>query len=224
MELAEINQFTLLDQIHDNLGAGLRGGQFEPGETLTIRSLALRFGTSPTPVREALSRLVARNALEMSPTNRSARVPSPSPERLTEIYALRGQLESQAAHAAAGYITKKELSRLRSLERDICRHVSTRNIKGELDLNYEFHFAIYRAARMPVLLDVIDGLWLQCGPVLNLLVAEAGYPHHTGIYHKRTLKALAVGDGNAAAAAIAEDLSRAEWYLIALAREHKDVS
>ena len=34
-------------------------------------------------------------------------------------------------------------------------------------LNKEFHFAVYKASRMPVALQMIEGLWLQIGPVLN---------------------------------------------------------
>ena len=33
--------------------------------------------------------------------------------------------------------------------------------------NKEFHFTIYRAAEMPVLLEIIENMWLRIGPFLH---------------------------------------------------------
>ena len=54
----------------------LRDGMFGPGTKLKLRELALEFGTSLTPVRDALSRLVAEQVLESS-LNRTVIVPIP---------------------------------------------------------------------------------------------------------------------------------------------------
>ena len=59
-------------------------GHFAPGDVVTLRSLADAFGTSPMPVRAALSRLVAEQAFVVRP-NRSMIVPLLSAERLDEI-------------------------------------------------------------------------------------------------------------------------------------------
>ena len=34
--------------------------------------------------------------------------------------------------------------------------------------NKNLHFAVYQAARLPALTQIITGLWLKIGPVLNL--------------------------------------------------------
>src|SRR5271169_3561956 len=62
--------------IYGELRAMLRDGVFGPGTKLKLRELALEFGTSLTPVRDALSRLVAEQALESS-LNRTVIVPIP---------------------------------------------------------------------------------------------------------------------------------------------------
>ena len=36
----------------------------------------------------------------------------------------------------------------------------------------EFHFALYAIAQQPTLLRVIEGLWLQTGPYMNLLYPD----------------------------------------------------
>ena len=37
-----------------------------------------------------------------------------------------------------------------------------------LEWNREFHFGLYRASGMPTLVKMIESLWLQVGPLLNL--------------------------------------------------------
>ena len=45
----------------------------------------------------------------------------------------------------------------------------------------EFHFALYAIADQPTLLRVIEGLWLQTGPYMNLLYPEfISLPHGPG--------------------------------------------
>ncbi|MCA0342159.1 MAG: GntR family transcriptional regulator, partial [Proteobacteria bacterium] len=53
---------------------GLMVGAFLPGQVMSLRKLAVGLGTSPMPVREVLSRLVAANALEETKGG-SVRVP-----------------------------------------------------------------------------------------------------------------------------------------------------
>lgn len=74
-------------------------GRFDPGQTLTIASLADSFGTSHMPVREALRRLAAENALEIAP-NGSARVPAISKARLDDLCRARIAIEGLAAELA----------------------------------------------------------------------------------------------------------------------------
>lgn len=45
----------------------------------------------------------------------------------------------------------------------------TRDVAAALAGNRGFRFGLYEAARMPVLLDMIERLWLQIGPTLNFL-------------------------------------------------------
>ena len=70
-----------------------------PGQVIKIRQFAAIFDTSAMPVRDAISQLVAANALEEMP-NGSVRVPVLSPQRLQEIFELRCLLECRAARAA----------------------------------------------------------------------------------------------------------------------------
>ena len=67
-----IDRMTLQERVYLALRKALILGRFAPGQALTVNELALRFETSPMPVREALARLVSEQALETS-SNRSVR-------------------------------------------------------------------------------------------------------------------------------------------------------
>ena len=78
----------------------LLAGKFQPGTVLTLRSLAESFGTSITPVRDAVTRLVAQGVLQQGPRN-SAIVPHLSRNELAHLTVVRCALEGRAAREAA---------------------------------------------------------------------------------------------------------------------------
>jgi DNA-binding transcriptional regulator YhcF (GntR family) len=53
------------DRVHREIKALVMAGKFTPGLPLTVQSLADEFGTSTSPVRDALNRLVGERLVEM---------------------------------------------------------------------------------------------------------------------------------------------------------------
>jgi len=162
----------LADRVYMQLGTALRGGDFTPGQSLKLRKLADAFGTSQTPVREALSSLVAQHALEFHPVNRSVIVPVLDKSTVKEIYAIRIELEAMAAEMAATRIRPPELKRLFSLQKELQRAARANARHMFLHLNMEFLFGVFRAAGAPRLLRIIEGLWLQVGPTQAMLLSR----------------------------------------------------
>src|SRR3546814_6255178 len=76
-------------------------GRLGAGERLVYRTIAEEFGISPTPVRDAIQRLVSDGALVLDDRG-VAHVPVIEPETYTEILNLRLQLEGNAAAEVAG--------------------------------------------------------------------------------------------------------------------------
>jgi DNA-binding GntR family transcriptional regulator len=66
-KVARIERRTLADRVYDDIKSMLIQGTAAPGERLTLRGMAEALGTSPMPVRDAVSRLVAESALEILP-------------------------------------------------------------------------------------------------------------------------------------------------------------
>jgi len=63
---------TLGERAYAKLADLLISGRLAPGEKLSLRAAADVLGVSIMPVREAVSRLVADGALEVTPTARCA--------------------------------------------------------------------------------------------------------------------------------------------------------
>ena len=63
---------SLNGQAYVRLCRDLKAGRFAPGEKLKLRDLAQEMGISPTPVREALARLISEQALSRWATIRCA--------------------------------------------------------------------------------------------------------------------------------------------------------
>ena len=65
---------TLSGDVYEQLRELLLYGRVMPGEQLSLRTIAEALGVSVMPVREAVHRLVAEQALDLS-SNRALRVP-----------------------------------------------------------------------------------------------------------------------------------------------------
>ena len=166
-QLEQIGYTSLQEIAYQRIREALQRGAFQPGESLPTRTLAKAFGISTTPVREALARLVAQNVLSVDSVNGTPFVPVITRELLIEIYELRSVLEGLGAEHAAENITEDELQQLEVLWGKLTMKGLDR--EQQHALTEEFQYAVYRAARRPVLLDLIQSVWMRSGLVLNLL-------------------------------------------------------
>ncbi|NNM01860.1 MAG: GntR family transcriptional regulator, partial [Gammaproteobacteria bacterium] len=85
--------------VYQEIRQSLMVGMFAPGEKVSLRSLAQQVGTSLTPVRGAVNRLIAEGAFEVKP-NRWVVIPEMSAEKFAEITHWRVELETQATRRA----------------------------------------------------------------------------------------------------------------------------
>jgi DNA-binding GntR family transcriptional regulator len=207
------------ESAYAHLAGLLTSGRVAPGERLSLRDLAERLGTSTMPIRAAVSRLAEYGALEVSP-NRAVRVPVLSATRFAELADLRQQMEGLAAERAALAATARDIADISRIEAAFARNVTQRAPDGAraVALNRDLHFAIYAAARMPLLEGMIERLWLLAGPVLNLdMRADPRRLENTPAprFHAAALAAIRARDGAAARAAIAGDIAEAAAFILA---------
>jgi DNA-binding GntR family transcriptional regulator len=203
---------TLRDRVYEGLRETILRGGFAPGEPLTVRSLAAAFGTSPTPVREALQQLVAESALAAEP-NRSYRVPRIDRDSFLEIRDMRAELEGLAAEKAAPLIRPGEVRRLELAIERMARSTAQQDVKGYLAANQDFHFIVYTASRSPILLRTIRTLWMQIGPSLNMLFTDIELVEGLQDHHVAAVDAFRAGDAARARAAIRADILAAGTHI-----------
>jgi DNA-binding GntR family transcriptional regulator len=206
---------NLQEQLYQSIRADLLAGRFQPGERLKIRDLAARWGTSPMPVRGALQRLVAEGALEGEP-QRSLRVSAMTQERFEQLLPVRINLEGLAVELAAPRLSAAQLVDLQGCIERMEVALEQRDVQGYLTDNSQFHLTLYHACANPVLLRMIESLWLQVGPFFNRLFTEADLSLRLNDFHEDCLKALQAGDAKAARAAMAQDLQHFGQFLLNL--------
>jgi len=129
-------------RVRDELEHAILEGVLRPGERLRAEALAQRFGTSRTPVREALLQLEAQGLVEVEP-NRGAVVKAFDAADLLDLYELRALLEPHAAARAATRISSEQIEQLSELTDD------NATPEQQMASNELFHRIIVEAAQSP---------------------------------------------------------------------------
>lgn len=218
MEDTPLTRDSLNAQAYNRLCRDLKAGRFAPGEKLKLRDLAAEMGISPTPVREALARLISEQALEQV-GHHSVRVPVMSEERFAEVRTLRLMLEGEAAARAAPRTGTEDVKRLEAIHERMAALREAGDTAGELLEAERFHMEVYALARMPVLQRMVEGLWLQCGPLMKALQTHAlGQPRkqHPQLM---VLRGLRKRDGDVARRGIHDEIDRTTAPILAYLRE-----
>lgn len=206
-----IARMTVAESVYLQLRDSLVLGRFESGQMLTVGALAETFQTSHMPVREALRRLGAEGAVEIR-MNGSAYVPDVTQEALDDIIRARLALEGLATELAVQRITDDEARALSDLEARHRATVELRDVYEMLERNRDFHFAIYAAARSPVLLSLIESLWLRYGPFMRLLSKHIAPELASGTHepflqgHREIVAAIRARDAVRAREALCRDI------------------
>lgn len=169
--LEKAQRVSLTMQVEISLKGALITGSLKPGARLITKEIADKLGTSITPVREALLRLVSAGALHATPAQ-AFLVPEVTLDRYNEINAIRKQLEPMAVAAACQHMTESKLETLHKLSGAFHDAMSNGNVQQALYANRVFRFTLYQYADMPTLSALIEQLWVRIGPCINYLHRE----------------------------------------------------
>jgi len=171
LDLEKAQRMSLTMQVEVSLKSALIVGALRPGARLITKEIADQLGTSITPVREALLRLVSSGALNATPAQ-AFLVPEMSLERYQEITQLRKQLEGMAVSAASSQMTPEKVDELRKLLDAFNDAIMSGDVEQALLTNRKFRFKIYEYAEMPTLINLIEQLWVRIGPCWSYLYPE----------------------------------------------------
>ncbi|NUU42606.1 GntR family transcriptional regulator [Tardiphaga robiniae] len=209
---SKLTKENLSELAYVALREALMRGNLLPGERLLLRPMSKRFGISATPMREAFLRLVSINALRLDARG-TVYVPTLSRAELIEIRNIRMDLEGRGAAEAARIATATEIDALEAIHARISACHKTESFAEAVEYNTQFHVELCRMARLPILQDIIENLWVRCGPILSHLY-DGGLPDWNPHPHENVLLTLRSRDPEGCRAAIQKDIENSGHGLL----------
>lgn len=190
---------SLREQVHRALVAAIVTGELEPGEFVSVPTLATRFDVSATPVREAVLDLERRGFLE-AVRNKGFRVTRVSDRTLRHVAAVRLVIEPVWMERLAQSFQLEQLPDLRALADGIVEGARTGDLIGYLQADQTFHLRLTALLDNPVADEIVSDLRDRARLLgLSAMVAR-GTLVSSAQEHHELLDLLAAGDGPGARA------------------------
>src|SRR5467141_1215494 len=164
---------NLIDQVHARILEAITDRTLPPGHRIRQSELAEKLGVSRQPVSHALH-LLYRQGLVAESGRRGFEVTRLDPERIRQLYEVRGAIDALAARLAAGRI-KADVSGRAQLEAALHagRAIDKKTPLSRLiALDVEFHSAIYRLAGNPAIEEMIAPQWPHMRRSMATVLAE----------------------------------------------------
>ncbi len=186
----------MTDTVYDRIRAAIVSGELSATQRLAEVALAERFGTSRTPVREALQQLESERLIER--TRRGRFVRQIQPEEVFDIYDVLKVLEASAARMASERATAWNLLQLRTVHQSMV-DLTEPNAPRRAELNREFHAVLAAAAHSPTTARVLLQLNSSLIVTVRTTLAVEERWHAALAEHEELVEAIARRDGDAAA-------------------------
>lgn len=148
---------SLREQVTVAVRSALVGGDMRPGGVYSVPTLAVRFGVSATPVREALLDLAKEGLLEPV-RNKGFRVLVLSEADLDNIFRLRELLEVPSIDDVIRVATRADFASLRALARRIERFAADGDLLAYLTADREFHLGLLGMTGNERLVEIVGSL------------------------------------------------------------------
>lgn len=184
----------LQGEIHSTLKAAILGGELAPGFRLLQVPLAQHFGTSQTPVREALRRLVQEKLVEYVP-RRGMYVRQPVQAEVEDVYSLRAELEVWAARRFVSRATEEQRAELSRHLDDLATATAADDYQAFIDADMALHETICRGSGSTLLVEIWTAMDNRVRG-LRVSTREATrrrYPE-LAVEHEQIVRALLDGD------------------------------
>lgn len=201
--------------IYNELRRALISGRLMPGDSVSIRTLALGHNVSTMPVREALKLLSIEKAL-IGEAKKAYRVPDMHPRQAANLFQIRAVLEGEAAGNAIGKLSKADFSRLRAMTKRMNDAWAANDACRFLDINFDFHSLIYMRAGNADLSDLIESLFVRTGPWLAHSIINLSAPEDWNNEHFAIVDSLEAGDAARARLLVEDD---AKWSMTLLRQQ-----
>lgn len=173
--------------------------RFKPGERLRECTLAANYGTSRTPVREALRQLSSEGLIDMTP-NKGAIVARLGVRELVEQLEVLAELEGACGRLAATSRTARDIDAIVAAQKACCGRAELGDAQGFFEADAAFHAAIYAASRNGFLVKLAVGARKRLSAYRRSQLAHTDWAGASLSEHDRILHAIEEG--------LAEDADR----------------
>lgn len=146
---------ALYEQVAERLRTRIFAHEIAPGGWIDEQALAIEYGISRTPLREALKVLAAEGLVVLKP-RRGCYVTQLSEKDIDEVFPVMAILEGKVAHEAASRITSADFSRLAAIHYELERHAVANDADRFFETNQRFHTALQEIAGNTYLAHLID--------------------------------------------------------------------
>jgi DNA-binding GntR family transcriptional regulator len=188
---------TLADDLRRLIADEIMEGRHLPGTHLDEQELATRFGTSRTPVREAL-KLLGATGLVLNRPHKGVIVAALTPERVTEMFEAMGEIEASCARFAALRMTTEDKQGLIAIHSRAEAAVRVGEPNAYDEINTEFHTAIYQGTHNSFMEETARAIRLRLRPYRRAQFRVGGRLKHSWMEHDAVVRAILRGDAETA--------------------------
>lgn len=196
----------LPERIRLHVEGQINAAVLKPGQPIDERALAEQFGTSRTPVREALLVLQDRGLVDIVPRS-GIQVHRPTAEELVAMMEALGELEGVLARLAAlraDDVQRHELAQALATTADCADRKDSAAYESA---NAVLHAVIYRASANPFIVEQAQRVRLRIAAYRGRLFEKPGRLKASQQEHVQVVEAILAGDAVAAAEAMRDHIS-----------------
>jgi DNA-binding GntR family transcriptional regulator len=200
-QMTKHREGSLTDRLYRELREAILTLGISPGTSLSEGGLAEQFGTSKTPVREALTRLCSEGLVRVIPYKGYYATPI-SLRDVQRLYQLRLVLETGAVDLAARVATPEDMDTLMVLAR-----VSPQEGMSFSQANTAFHLGIAVATRNDRLESILRNCLENLERVLNIGTSRGDWLWEE---HVAVADAVSQRDGEKARKLVSDHIERSQ--------------
>jgi len=192
-------QPNLIDQVYGRILEAIIDRTLPPGQRIRQNELAERLGVSRQPVSHALH-LLHRQGLVAESGRRGFEVTQLDPQRIRQLYEVRGAIDALAARLAAARSKLDAAGRARieaalRAGRAIDR---TTPLARLIALDVDFHSAIHALSGNPAIEEMIAPQWPHMRRSMATVLAELDYRESAWTEHEAIAAHILAGNAKAA--------------------------
>ena len=167
-------------------------GELNPGEQIRQEEMALKLAVSRVPLREALNVLADQGLLYHRP-HQGYFVTKRDPGQYAQIRRMLHLLENELM-ATIAWPGAPQLDRLRQLNGQMQQCVDADDTQQLIELNQQFHFAIFGLSPNRLIMDEVARLWALIEPGMWDKFDTHAQRLQTLIEHEQLIQALTAQD------------------------------